>query len=64
MKIKNFFSINFDKTKNAYINKNENYNQSIKRKLIFYSDNFNNYLKCNIYGKNCIETKLKKEKLN
>ena len=69
IKIKDFedkkiISVNFNKTRNAYINHNENYNQSIKRKLIFYSDNFNNYLKCNIYGKNCIETKLKeKEKI-
>ena len=58
IKIKNFdekrlFNIKVNSKRHPFVEINENYDQNIKRKLIFYSDSYNEYLKCNIFGNNC-----------
>ena len=57
-KIKNYdekriFKIKINNLRNPHVEKNENYDQKLKRKLIFYSDIFTEYLKCDIFGDHC-----------
>lgn len=58
------FKIKINNERNPHVEINENYDQKLKRKLIFYSDDYKDYLKCNIFGKECKKINLsKKERL-
>ena len=58
LKIKDFnndkiFKIKVNKERNPFVEKNENYDEKIKRGLVFYADSFSKYQKCDIFGKQC-----------
>lgn len=61
IKIQNFnqnkiFKIKTNNKRNPHVEKNENYDQKLPRKLVFYSESFDKYLKCDIFGDNCENT--------
>ena len=60
IKIQNFsqdktYKIITNNKRSPYVDKNENYDHKLPRKLVFYSESFDKYLKCNIFGDNCEE---------
>ena len=50
---KRLFNIKVNDKRNPFVEQNEDYDQKLKRKLVFYYDNFTEYLKCDIFGESC-----------
>ena len=59
-----FYKIVLNKKRNPYIEVGEKYDQKLPRKIVFYDKNFNQYLKCDIFGNKCEKFEINdKEKL-